>query len=417
MSKTLRFAIVSDLHYRMDRARDRYRPATGEGGDAYDPLVGLLKYLEQHRAELSDRNGRIADYLLCPGDICDKADGGAFDEGWKQLKELQNVLRAPNLIASTGNHEVRSRVSDADQTKAGNAVVAIDPLENVQRNADYPSALLNGQQRWIYWGRGYEIILQDDLLVLLVNSSHFHPTMQDNEYERGRIGQVALDELKKELGPLVKTNKSRVFLLLLHHHPISHQHLDVDLGRIDMYNGELLMQVLSDTGVAWFVVHGHKHFPRLVIASDAGDGCSVVFAAGSLGAVLSGESAARTHHQFYLAELEILAQDPERAACGRFRAFSWLGRDWVSSSRRDHGLPDHCGFRIPAEPISALTAKIEAALAGVPTFKQWSELAQQVPGILTILPDALKSLRRSLESASIKTTWPADNYFPTDISR
>ena len=415
MRKTLRFAVISDLHYRKDNEGKQYRPEAGIQGVHFDPVAGLLKHLKEHRDELAAGEGSLADFLLCPGDICDRADGEAFVEGWSQLKALQEVLGAQHLIASTGNHEIHSRASREDQTP-GNAEVAVDPLETVQKNPEYPSKLLTQEQRWIYWGRGYEIIEHENLFVLLINSSHFHPTMQPNEYERGRIGVVALEELRQSLKQRVSVNLDRIFLVLLHHHPVPHQSLDVSLGRIDMHNGELLMHVLEECGVAWIVIHGHKHFPRLIFSATTGQGQSIVLAAASAGAELQGEAAARTRLQFYIVEMDILSQKLEPTARGRVRALSWLDRAWQCNTLRNHGLPDRCGFQVPSESVGNLVAEITKHLASVNGYVTWSELTEALAPLRSLLPERVQGLRRALESSKVKFTWPEDQYFPADLS-
>lgn len=416
MAKTLRFAVISDLHYRKDNDGVAYRPAAGAQGAHADPVEKLIAFLDAQRADFRCPDGKLADYLLCPGDICDKADTGAFDEGWRQLKELQKVLRADHLIASTGNHEVHSRSSALDRIP-GYAEAALDPLEGVQAHRDYPTELFSEDQRWVYWGRGYEIIEREDIFLLLINSSHFHPTTQPNEYERGRIGKVALELLRAELKTKVESNRNRLFITLLHHHPVAHEDLTLELGRIQMHNGELLMQVLAECGVAWIVVHGHKHFPRLMLSADTGDGQSVVLAAGSAGAELKGEWATRTSHQFYIVELDVVSQATERSACGRIRALSWQGDDWNFNEFKKRGLPDGCGFQIPAENLDAIVARITTALGGTNAYVTWPELVNQVPALRTLLPQRLVALRRALKTAGVQATWLDTHHFPTDVSR
>lgn len=416
MLKTIRFAVISDLHYRKDNDGVAYRPAAGAQGAHADPVEKLIAFLEDRRSDFNSPGGKLADYLLCPGDICDKADGSAFNEGWRQLKKLQKVLRADHLIASTGNHEVHSRPSDLDKI-SGYAEAALDPLEAVQEHGDYPTELLCEERRWVYWGRGYEIIEREEVLLLLINSSHFHPTTQPNEYERGRIGKVALALLRAELKTKVESNRNRLFITLLHHHPVAHEDLAIELGRIQMHNGELLMQVLAECGVAWIVVHGHKHFPRLILSADSGDGQSVVLAAGSAGVELKGEWATKTSHQFYIVELDVVSQEAERSACGRIRALSWQGDDWKFNELKLRGLPDRCGFRIPTQDLNTIVASISTVLAGANEYMTWQELVSQIPALCTLLPQRLAALRRALKIAGIQTTWLDTHYFPTDVSR
>lgn len=415
--RTIRLAVISDLHFRRHSNEETCRPAAATQGKSTDPVEGLLTLIQNGSAHIGFDDDRIADYLLCPGDIGDMADAAAFNQGWERLKALQKALGAKHLIASTGNHEVSSRASPVDDL-AGNVEAEVDPLAAMQSQNDYPSDLLDPDVgRWVYWGRGYEIIETGEMLLVLVNSSHFHPTTRANEFERGRIGEVSLSQLRKELLGRVKSNEDRVFIMLLHHHPIAHESLDVKLGKIPMSNGPNLMEVLAQTGVAWLVIHGHKHFPRLIYSSDEGAGRSVVFAAGSGGAQLTGDVAEKTRLQFYLVEASILDQRVMPKAEGRFRAYSWIDRAWQPSVRRKEGLPDRCGYRIPEMDFQALGVQIkEALLTSGEKYMKWVELATVVPLLAHILPKDAPTLKKVLASMEVKSTWEDGDYFPKEFS-
>lgn len=415
--RTVRLAVISDLHFRRHSKDESCRPAAATQGKATDPIEGLLSLIQGGGNQIGFDADRMADYLLCPGDIGDMADAAAFNQGWERLKELQKALGARHLIASTGNHEVSSRASPVDDV-AGNVEAEVDPLAAMQSKDDYPSDLLDPDVgRWVYWGRGYEIIETDEMLLVLVNSSHFHPTTRANEFERGRIGEVSLSMLRKELAAKVKANENRVFIMLLHHHPIAHENLDVKLGKIPMSNGPGLMEVLAQTEVAWLVIHGHKHFPRLIYSSDEGAGRSVVFAAGSAGAQLTGDIADKTRLQFYLVEASILDQRVMPRAEGRLRAYSWSGRAWQPSVRMKEGLPDRCGYKVPEVDFGVLGIQIkDALLTSGEKYMMWVELALAVPLLAHILPKDLPTLRKVLDSMEVKSTWEVGDYFPKEFS-
>jgi hypothetical protein len=419
MGRTVRLAVISDLHFRHDQTKGAYRTAAGSQGAAFDPVEGLIHFLSREREQLEGDQGRIADYLLCPGDICDHADATAFGVGWEKLKAIQSALGAGSLVATTGNHEVLSRTSEDGTDEFVLPESAIDPLSHLQSHRDYPSTLLRTEaQRWTYWGRGYEIIEDGDVLILLVNSSHFHFTTRAAEYHRGRIGEVALKLLRAELKTSVDKNRERLFIVLLHHHPVPHVDLDIrDLGRTDMYNGSDLMLVLAESGVAWLVIHGHKHHPKLRLASDDGPGRSVIFAAGSGGAELTGELAAHTRLQFYLIDAEVLQQYPIARATGRIRSYSWVDNRWNPCQQRDHGLPDGCGFCIPeCDVTGAAKAVAKTLAASTRPYLNWGEILASVPALSTLLPGKIESLRSALECENVRTTWPDSDYYPTDLS-
>lgn len=412
--KNIRLAVISDLHYRRHASDLICRPAIASQGAHADPMDALLKKI---REAPSPAEKICADYLLCPGDITDRAGAEPFHQAWGRLKELKDALGCQHIIASTGNHEVDSRAGE-EQDQPGNVEVESDPLKMLQRLQDYPStALMDNDRRWVYWGRGYEFIELPDTLILIINSSHYHWTTRAVEYERGRIGDVALDSLRDEIGKFVNTNKNRAFIALLHHHPIPHQDLDVELGKIEMSNGSRLIQLLADTDVHWLVVHGHKHHARLITAQGA-YARPVVFAAGSFGAQLDGALATKTRTQFYIVNLQIEDQSVSPKVTGSISAWSWSGTDWARSTKVVHGLPDGCGFKIPELDLQDLANKVHTYLLGNDSaFANWSEAACAVPDLKHLMPDQIKRLKRIFEAKGIKSTWQDDNWFPTEVSK
>jgi hypothetical protein len=317
---------------------------------------------------------------------------------------------------STGNHEVSSRANEAHDS-AGHVELSIDPLDILQKHADYPSSLLSpSADRWIYWGRGYVVVPHGDVNFLLVNSSHYHTTTRANEYERGRIGDVALQCLTEDLRRMVDPSLEKLNVAVLHHHPIAHQDLDVKLGKIEMDNGALLVEALEKTGVTWLIIHGHKHHPRLLLA-QGGRARPVVFAAGSFGAQLGGALVAKSRNQFYILEADVLSQQAWPRASGRVRAWSWTGLDWEICTRVDHGIPDGCGYRVPDVDFGSLTTKIKALLQShAAEFIKFDELRQGVPELEHLLPSEWATLRRALDAMRIKTTWEETRWFPEDMS-
>jgi hypothetical protein len=91
-SRTVRFAIVSDLHYVRHKKDEPCRPSVASSGPHADPMVRLHDLLSSEDESLVRDDGTIADYLICPGDIGDRADPAAFEEGWSKLKTLNSIL-------------------------------------------------------------------------------------------------------------------------------------------------------------------------------------------------------------------------------------------------------------------------------------------------------------------------------------
>lgn len=411
---SIRLAIASDLHYVEPSGAHPSRPATAKAGTTGDPMHALLELVKQDAAG-SERQ-LAADYLVCPGDVTNQASAAGFEVGWTQLKSLKDALGAKHLLATTGNHEVHSRASDKDN-QVGLSTQSLDPLAVIQRHPDYPCTCLTNDERWVYWGRGYQIVEEPHILFLIINTSHFHPTTRANEFERGRISDIALQALKQDLAIRVATDKARAFVAVMHHHPIPHQASAAPEENIEMQNGSQLIQLLESTNVAWLVIHGHKHEGRIISAQGANNP-PMVFAAASFGAMLDGVLATQTHQQFYILELEIQDQSIEPTARAHLRAWHWTGTSWELAQKHAHGLPDGCGYQIPAFNLQAVLDALVGTLAAEDgPFLQWDEVVEKHSELSRLLPGKVKFMRDMMASKNIRTTWEADSWFPQEVAK
>lgn len=411
---TIRLAIASDLHYVEPTGANPSRPATAKAGAAGDPMHALLELVKQD-ASCSGRK-LAADYLVCPGDVTNQASAVGFEAGWTQLKSLKDALGAQHLLATTGNHEVHSRASDKDN-QVGLSTQSLDPLAVIQRHPDYPCTCLTNDERWVYWGRGYQIVEQPNILFLIINTSHFHPTTRANEFERGRISDVALQALEQDLAMRVAADKARAFVAVMHHHPIPHQASTAPEENIEMQNGSQLIQLLESTNVAWLVIHGHKHEGRIISAQGANNP-PMVFAAASFGAMLDGVLATQTHLQFYILELDICDQSIEPTARAHLRAWHWTGTSWEPARKHTHGLPDGCGYQIPSFNLQSVLDSLVATLAAEEgPFLKWEEAVEKHSELGRLLPGKVRFMRGMMDSKSIKSTWEADAWFPQEVAK
>jgi len=401
-----RIAVITDLHYMLDTTvkPTTFRPQMANG-QALDPIEKLGDFLLANNIK--------ADMLLCPGDITNHAAHDAFVKGWANLKILRDKLHATELIAVTGNHEVRSRASDLMKI-VGIVEETVDPVGMLQSIEDYPALFSeNPEKRWIYWGRGYEIIEDNDIAIVLINSCHFHVTMQANEYERGKISQVVLDSFKKRATELASTKKFRI--VLMHHHPISHHDME-GAGQIDMYNGSKLMDILNESYNDWLIIHGHKHDPRL-IRSQGSATQSVVFSAGSFGAALTGALATKTKNQFYILDLE----SNENASGtlemrGRIESYYWSSTEWRPAIEEEHGLPNGCGFanNVNIDDIATKVRDYLKTISG--SFIKWAEICEIFPELNYLMPFELKKLKYVLNRLKVNLGGDSRLSFPTELS-
>lgn len=403
---TLRVAIATDLHYLQGEDGSIY-PQVCVAGSKIDPMAELIGKLSTAGCPISP----VADILLCPGDITTRACVESFNKGWGDLKQLQSILGASQLIAATGNHEIISRGDDSHSTP-GNSESAIKPFEHLIVAEDYPAKFKVRDQKWIYWGRGFEVVTGPDWVVVTLNSCHYHNSLLPNEYERGRIGDAALAELEDKLKELASDFKYKI--VMLHHPPTPHEEFDVDLGRIAMYNGELLIKTLENTCEDWLVLHGHKHLSRLVQAGGA-EYAPIILGAASFGAMVTGDLAGKTRNQFYILEL-ISGEEGERTK-GTFEALSWDGNEWTLTSKVTHGLPHGCGFDLENPFKSKKVARLIKRFiedCGQP-FVTWSELKDSIAELSYLMPQDISNLCGMLDDLDVRRTPEDGTWFPEQL--
>lgn len=403
MCAMLRVAVLSDLHYTQVNKEVCLPQAASAGG--LDSMEELIKRFRPENPS--------ADLLVCPGDITDRANPVAFATGWKQLNRLGTALGVKRSVAATGNHEVQSRLK-GDPVAPGNAEHAIDPVEFLVNTPGYPTAFPLPHQKWVYWGRGYEILRDDESIIVIVNSCHYHVTLQDNEFERGRISDAALRELQENLKEWAADRPFR--LLVVHHPPLPHEETGLELGRTPMHNGPALMKVLRDTGLDWLVIHGHKHHHRLVRA-DGEVFQPFVFGAASFGAMLRGDMARRTRNQFYIITLETAkdALDADQLS-GSIQALHWSNSGWEETTDISWGLPNGCGFTSQTVDLSALAVGMRNLLQKPEgQFLEWAEMVVQLPQLRFLMPEQVMALKDMMRRAKINFL-DGDSLFPSQLS-
>lgn len=377
-SPSLSIAVLSDLHFfSKSRAGKRSDPSflPVDAGAVSGASVNPLRALES----LIDESGLRADLVLCGGDITDQVDLEGLSVGWDQLHSIKDRLRASQLIATTGNHDVFSRFPERAET--------FNAIEHLKRLRPYYP--VNDRDKALkYWGAGYAISEGDNYRIVTLNSCYAHGTGRSEEYDRGRVAETVLDDLREDLGSLPL---KPISILLCHHHP--QQHAELQLGEGDvMYGGQRLLDLLARHG-SWLVIHGHKHHAKITYA--AGDcGSPVVFSAGSFGAFLSPQLATRTKNQFYMINVE----RPESldSVVGAVRCWSWfVEAGWRPSVNGDHGLLDGSGFGYRL-PVSLLASQIQAALPPHPLL--WAELCERMPYLRYVLSSDLERVLERLST-------------------
>lgn len=330
---------------------------------------------------LISREKLRADFLLCPGDIGDKADPNGIAHAWLRLQDIAKLLGNATYVASTGNHDVDSR----------SLFHEYDPTEALKRLTP-PYPVSNQIEVDRYWSRYFCISENAHCRIVSINSSAFH--WLESERNRGRVSRSTLDWLRADL---VSRDPRDINILLCHHHP----HLHSELSRIDtsyevMRDGDRLIDLLGNDELGqWLVVHGHKHFPN--IAYSAGSSQSpVIFSCGSFSARLYRDLQTRARNQFYIIEIP-LKKVKELGLVGKILAWDWaVGKGWIRPDGESSGLTSLTPFGSKENPYSLATRLSD--LLGTDPFVSWPELITKIPSLEFVLPSDLKALDNALRN-------------------
>lgn len=397
----LTVAVLSDLH--------AYEPKTGDGtpkpshysiadvgADAgKSPIAGLKA--------LISREHLVADVLLCPGDLAHQANPVAIDHAWRAVHAIKKSLKGRLMAATAGNHDVDSRYTYNDFDAKG-----------VLQSLDPPFPLPNAAWNDRFWSRHYVIIRTSILRLLVLNSSAFHGEgryleTSRYEFENGRVSPRTLAAIEREL--IAHKAHPPVNVVLCHHHP--HPHSELGLGEDDlMAGGQRLLDLLGSGRFGrWFILHGHKHHPKIENAAGAAD-APIVLAAGSLSATLSLELQTAARNQFYILSFPHSSYSAHGFG-GRFRSWDWLaGTGWVQAGISS-GLPAAGGFGWKGD-LSVLAGRIAAMVQG--DLTDWNAIRLGAPEVDFMLPQDLLGLEsRLMASHSIRMLW--DGGLPRQIGR
>lgn len=365
-SMTFKVAVVSDIHAYTRTEAGSSAPShlkVNEVGKpiAQNPMRALHELIQQQTIQ--------ADYLICPGDLCDRADTQAAQYAWTELEKLANMLQVQRFFGVTGNHDLDSRYLSPGTLDPKDALRAMQPSYPIP-GPEFDSA--NDS----YWLNHFAFLADSNVRTVLLNTCGTHG-LQKDEMAHGRIGASTLQRIQDCLRK--DGDKFAINLAICHHHP--QQHSELELGEYDfMRDGQQFLQLIGSGEFGrWIVIHGHKHHPKISYAAG-GNTSAVVFSAGSFSVLLDPLHGSQ-QNTFHVLEIE--TDIFNSTLRGHARTFEFdFGRGW-RPAHDDSALPYHAGFGFRGDLHELATS----VLAAIPdNHKTISELASQFPDLQYLLP-------------------------------
>lgn len=400
MSKIIRLAVLSDLHF----------SSGNQGVNATYVILDRPEVRKQNPyrdlIELIDSENLRADVVLCPGDITYQADQNALRSAWDALNKIAGGLGAAHLLTATGNHDISSRdVKDASP-EVWEFLKALSP------SYPYPSG---SKVQWLsYWAQHYMIVEALDVRFVILNSCNCHSRGGD-EWKHGRVTDFTIATLMRELGDMPRSGLN---VLLCHHHPAKHPDLSqASIDYSEMTQGSKLLSELGERDEAWLVIHGHKHSPRLEYAQSGGSEAPVIFSAGSMSAVLPPNYFAGAANQFYIIEID-LDDVQDNGVVGKFEVWDWHeGQGWNrcrQSGRSGARISDGAGFGYRAN-LTGVARDITASIGGSPVTK-WNDLVARMPLLKYLTPVDLEKVKAKLKANhEIEVLTDSESWLPQEL--
>ncbi|MCA0060123.1 metallophosphoesterase family protein [Mesorhizobium sp. B261B1A] len=382
------FLVISDLHVSDDATVDSgpslisINPKSGKLGDTmFRELVNCVK-----------AEGISIDWIVCPGDLGDRANQAGQKYAWENLDRLKGELGCKFLIGTAGNHDLDSRLATNE----------FDPKANLQSLLPlFPGITQEDCDK--YWARHFCFYVNDGVRVLNLNSSAYHgyaSSAGEPEHLHGRVSPRTIDEICAEL----KGVDADVNILLTHHHLLKNDHI-YDRDNSEMSGAGRLLNKLTDaTKRPWIVLHGHQHFPEIDYGRGAGN-APIVISAGSFSARLSGVHAAASPNQFYVVELD--KPDPLQDGwfpCGKIKAWHWSPEGFWEKTPMAHRIPYGAGFGCRMNPWQSSRRVIGALSESTQPYLTLQEILNLEPLLGYMMPRDFGLLIWELERSGVKVT-------------
>ena len=318
---------------------------------SHHPVRSLLKLIRDKKLRTN--------VLVVPGDVTNKADLLGLRMGWEHARAIRSALKARHVIATLGNHEIYRE-----------AEPPADPL-SIAKDAHDEFPVSGESAKEQYWNRCFCIKSFAYAAYVTLNTVPLSDGAQATG--GGGVSGECLDAMDRELANL----KDAPFrIAVCHHHPIGHD--DVGQSPQDlMENADKLLELLGKHRFD-LVIHGHKHYPRLRVASTGG-GPIAVLAAGSLSAVLDRRLATRTRNTFHVVRLE---RESKGTTC-RGMITTWefhLESEWKPASKTSADLPHESGFGSATAP-DQLAAKVAASMEASRANEFWDDIVAKNPDV------------------------------------
>jgi len=296
--------------------------------------------------------------ILCPGDLTHQADESALNYIWSELNAFSKETKIP-IIVSPGNHDY--------DWKQRHSINAIGLLSRV--TPGYP-VIGNVSTKYNILEDGFSLHEAGDFSILNIN------TMADarkNPDADELVISINEDRLGKIYLAANENRKSKYRIVMLHHHPLAHVGVQYEGDNDRLINGDQLITEFASFGYH-FLLHGHKHLPRL----KKTDGLNVL-------ACSSFSATGDAHIANNLTNLCHIVNFEDNSKLGRIQSFSFLPMlGWTD--QRTSCFPSIIGFGAEIIDVKVMAQNIfnqfklgSQAIIKIDIINEYAEIIRHLP--------------------------------------
>lgn len=367
----MKIIIISDLH-------------VGDAAVSKEFAVGTTpnsvknRLLEEFR-ELVQQQKLDADYLVIAGDITNRATKEEFELAERRLLEISSIIGVDQskIFFVPGNHDGNWEEEERSMAADENIDITIERKYKDIRHNNFFKQCVERADSGDFYTEPYFTCWSDDYLnVIGLNSSVF-----DHYYKKPHHGIIRKQDLAKldaKLGELKISSCEKLNVLIVHHHPI--QQPDLPFSEADhsiLQNAGVLMDIASKHNIN-FIVHGHKHIPRLTQFANEYLHPVNILCAGSFSARLDDrwfQGVPNTFHQIEVDRVCSVNNTPMG------KVVSWshnTGHGWTKHESIN-GIPhlEFFGNRTPAQELKNQIKGVIDELFKTQSHVKWSDLSNQ----------------------------------------
>lgn len=318
----MKIAVISDLH-------------TGSATIAKDFCVGdsasAVKegYMDDLRT-LTQSESLDIDYLIVAGDITNRSKYEEFELAAERIKECASILNVDmdKIFFVPGNHDCNWKDEEESIIAGDDGEKTIKRKYQQIENQGFFRDIMSRSSHGCFYKEPYFTFWEDEKInVFGVNSSVFDQF--DKKPHHGSIRRSDIKKLEEIIVTKNIENSDKLNLLVIHHHPIQHHDLPFEQADLSiLQNSSQLMELMTKYNFN-FVIHGHKHIPRVEQHMDSYQHPVNILCAGSFSAYLDERFFQGVPNSIHVIEIDSIC-NTHRVPQGKVKSwYHYSGHGWI----------------------------------------------------------------------------------------